>query len=314
MRALVVGAGAVGQVLALHLVRAGAEVCVAVRRPEAVQAVTLWRLRALGGPTREALPRQPAVSTLAAEKPFDVIFLTVPSDALESPWLHELARGFGTATVVGLQPGLEDHRRLLGLGVDESRLVRGLISLVAFHAPLSPSAALQHEGTAFWFPPLSPWAFDGPEARVDEVVDLLRRGGMPVTKHRGLERELVFFTAALLVTVRALEQKGWSLEALAADPSASARASAQALAVVSQRLGSAAPPGPGLVAKPWLVSLGARLAPTVVPFELETYLRVHFTKVAPQSRLLLGDLVRDGRAAGLPVDALEALLSHAGAP
>ncbi|MDX2015047.1 MAG: 2-dehydropantoate 2-reductase N-terminal domain-containing protein [Myxococcaceae bacterium] len=313
MRALVVGAGAVGQVLALHLARGGADVTFGVRRPEAVRPVTLWRLRPFGAAVREALPQVPALASLDGAPAFDVIFLTVPSDALEGPFLRELARGFGGATVVGLQPGLEDRRRLLALGVDESRLVRGLISLVAFHTPLSPTSRLQDEGTAYWFPPLSPWAFDGPREQVEQVVACLRRGGMSAARRPGLERELVFFTAALLVTVRALEAKGWSLTALSADPALSARASAQALAVVERQLGTKAPFGPSLVAKSALVSWGARLAPRVVPFELETYLRVHFTKVAPQSKLLLGDLVREGRSAGLPVDALEGVLAQLGA-
>jgi 2-dehydropantoate 2-reductase len=159
------------------------------------------------------------------------------------------------------------------------------------------------------FPPLSPWAFDGPAERVDAVVSALRQGGMPAAKKRGLEDELVFFTAALLVTVRSLEKKGWSLAALSAAPSASTKATAQALAVVERRLSQKRPLGPSLVASSWLVSLGARMAPWVVPFDLEAYLRVHFTKVAPQTRLLLGDLVREGGTLGLQVEALAALLA-----
>jgi hypothetical protein len=309
VRALVVGAGAVGQVLALHLVRAGAAVTFAVRRPESVRETTMLRLRRFGAPAREVLPALQAVSSLDGVPAFDVVFLTVPSDALESPFLQSLAKGFGDATIVGLQPGLDDRQRLVALGVREAQLVRGLISLVSFHAPLSPTDALQTEGTGYWFPPMSPWAFDGPAERVDAVVSALRRGGMPAAKKVGLEEELVFFTAALLVTVRSLEKKGWSLSALAADPSDSTKATAQSLAVVERRLSQKTPLGPSLVAASWLVSLGARVAPFVVPFDLEAYLRVHFTKVAPQSRLLLGDLVREGQTLGLPVEALAALLS-----
>jgi 2-dehydropantoate 2-reductase len=309
VRALVVGAGAVGQVLALHLVRAGANVTFGVRRPESVRETTMLRLRQLGGPEREVLPALQAVSSLEGVPAFDLVFLTVPSDALESPFLRSLAKGFGDATVIGLQPGLDDRQRLVALGVRDAQLVRGLISLVSFHSPLSPTDALQEEGTAYWFPPLSPWAFDGPAERVDAVVSALRQGGMPAAKKRGLEDELVFFTAALLVTVRSLEQKGWSLAALAAAPSASTKATAQALAVVERRLSQKRPLGPSLVASSWLVSLGARMAPWVVPFDLEAYLRVHFTKVAPQTRLLLGDLVREGGTLGLQVEALAALLA-----
>ena len=120
---------------------------------------------------------------------------------------------------------------------------------------------------------------------------------------------MIFFTAALLVTVRALERHGWSLRELRRDPALSVAASAQALAVTSRRLNRSAPFGPTLTTRSWLLGLATSVAPKVLPFDFETYARVHFTKVAPQSRLLLGELVKEGRAFGLPVDALENLLA-----
>lgn len=309
MKALVVGAGAVGQVFALHLGRAGVDVTFAVRSPEKVATpTTLTRLGAFGSRTSTAVAASAVVSAVD-RRTFDLAFVTVPSDALATPWMASVLSALGDATVVGLQPGLEDRERLLGAGVREDRLVRGLISLVSFATPLSKEDPVQTAGYAYWFPPLSPFAFDGPPALVEAVVRTLERGGMPAVHRKGLEEEVIFFTAALLVTVRALERHRWSLEALAADPSLSVKASEQALAVVARRLGRPVPTMPSLTTRPWLLSLGARLAPLVVPFDFEAYAKAHFTKVAPQSRLLLGELVKEGRGFGLPVDALETVLA-----
>lgn len=297
-----------GQVFALHLSRAGADVTFAVRSPEKVPArTTLTRLGALGARTTTEVAPSAVVSRV--EGAFDVAFVTVPSDALATPWMASILSALGEATVVGLQPGLEDRERLLGAGAKEDRLVRGLISLVSFATPLTPTDPLQTKGYAYWFPPLSPFAFDGPPALVDVVVRTLKRGGMPAVRREGLEEEVIFFTAALLVTVRALERHRWSLAALAGDPSLSVKASEQALAVTATRLKRPVPAVPSLTTRPWLLSAGARLAPLLVPFDFEAYARVHFTKVAPQSRLLLGELVKEGKGFGLPVDALETLLA-----
>ncbi|MBL8918327.1 MAG: hypothetical protein JNJ54_05665 [Myxococcaceae bacterium] len=309
MKALVVGAGAVGQVFALHLSRAGAEVTFAVRSPEKVRSpTTVTRLGAFGSRTASEVAASAIVSSLEGRS-FELVVVTVPSDALATPWLASILSGVGDAIVVGLQPGLEDRERLLGAGAKEGRLVRGLISLVSFATPLSKDDPLQTPGYAYWFPPLSPFAFDGPPALVETVVQTLERGGMPAVHRKGLEHEVIFFTAALLVTVRALERHRWSLDALAADPSLSVKASEQALAVTARRLARPVPALPSLTTRPWVLSIGARLAPLVVPFDFETYAKVHFTKVAPQSRLLLGELVKEGKDFELPVDALETLLS-----
>ncbi len=297
-----------GQVLALHLERAGVHVTFAVRSPEKVHPTTMTRLGWFGRRDSSSFAADEVVSSLEG-RAFDLVFITLPSDALESPWLASLAKQFGDAIVVGLQPGLEDRARLLALGVDEARLVRGLISLVSYATPLSTADALQTEGYAYWLPPLSPFAFDGPRALVETVVATLKQGGLPATHRTGLEHEVIFFTAALLVTVRALERHGWSLRELRRDPSLSVAASAQALAVTARRLDRSPPFGPTLTTRSWLLGLATSVAPKVVPFDFETYARVHFTKVAPQSRLLLGELVKEGRGFGLPVDALENLLA-----
>jgi hypothetical protein len=51
------------------------------------------------------------------------------------------------------------------------------------------------------------------------------------------------------------------------------------------------------------------VASLVVPLPLETYLRVHFTKVADQTRHAMATYLDDARAAGLPTAGLERLMA-----
>ncbi len=309
MKVLLVGAGAVGQVLGLHLERAGAEVTIAVRSPASVQPATLWRLTRFSAPAASTFVPREVVSQLDGQR-FDVVILTVPSDALGSPWLAALARAFEGATVVGFQPGLDDRARLLALKVSEARLVRGLTSLVSYQTPLTATDRLQQPGYAYWLPPLVPFTFDGAEGPVLEVIGLFRRAGLSAARRPGLENDSIFFTAVLLSAVRALEAKGWSLKRLAEDPSLLVEGAGQALAITALLLNRPVPVALSLISRAGLVSLGIHIVPRLAPFDVEAYARVHFTKVGAQSTLLLGELVTQGRARGLAVEALEKLATR----
>ncbi|HEU4731437.1 MAG TPA: hypothetical protein VFT22_26265 [Kofleriaceae bacterium] len=54
-----------------------------------------------------------------------------------------------------------------------------------------------------------------------------------------------------------------------------------------------------------------RLARRVVPLDLETYLRIHFTKFGAQTRAGIQSYLDHGRTAGLSVDAIERLAATA---
>jgi len=56
-----------------------------------------------------------------------------------------------------------------------------------------------------------------------------------------------------------------------------------------------------------VVRLALAVAPRLMPLDLETYLRVHFTKVGDQTRDFLRTYTSLGEAAGLPTGALARL-------
>lgn len=309
-----IGAGAVGLVYGAHLADAGAEVALYVRerrRAEAEAGYALTRISPFGRrATRTFVPARVVTSeeevrALDAE----LAIVATATDALGEPWLTELVAASPRALVVFLQPGADALARMEALVPDATRRVRGAISMASWHAPLPHSTDARERATppgyAYVFPPLAPSSFEGP--RASEIVAPLRAGGCPAVVAPvtlALERG----SAVLLPHVATLEAAGWSLRGLASrDLSALAAASSrEAMAIACARLGAAQPLARVLL-RGWVTRLLAWLAPHLVPFDLEVYLRVHFLKVRVQTLLLLAEYVRDAGRLGLPASALERL-------
>jgi 2-dehydropantoate 2-reductase len=242
----------------------------------------------------------------AAARRWDAIFLCVSSPALrKGPWLEVLAAGGGDATFVVLQPGLDDMV-YVAARVPRERIVRGMLSIVSYAGPL-PGEVLPAPGTVYWTPPLSKLPFEGPRAGV--IAEALARGDLRATTARGVDRRLAFGGAFLNTQVAALEVAGWRLDRLRRDRGLrrlAADAAREATAVAARRLGVRPPRLSRLVAGP-LLGLAWRVAPRVVPFDLERYLQVHFTKVREQTRESLVGCARAAEELGAGGGALREL-------
>jgi 2-dehydropantoate 2-reductase len=269
----------------------------------------MTRLRLLRGPLHETFSFDGVLSAeqARAQAPCDAVWLALPSDALGGAWLRALAPAFASATVVSLLPGLGDAAALAQLGVEPERLVRGLIALIAFQEPLVPGQA----GTAYFLPPMLPTHFDGPRARVAQVVAALRAGGVAAQHSPMGLRRSPFLTAALMAHIASLEGAGWSLEAFlrkgALRASAHAAAQAMELAALTEGPLPMMPP----MAWPLFLSVALRLGRRFAPFPLEAYLKFHFSKVGAQTRFLLRGLAEAGAARGVANAAVAALAQGA---
>jgi 2-dehydropantoate 2-reductase len=191
--------------------------------------------------------------------------------------------------------------------------VAGVVGIVAWRTPL-PGHTSPGPGTAFWFPPFTASLFDGPDARTPDIrtlVHTLRRGGCPAARRRGAEALGATASALMLPVLAALEAEGWSLRDLIRGRRLAPAMSAarEALRVVDAVHGTDSR-FVRFGARPWLARLGLGLAPRLVPFDFEAYLRAHFTKVGAQTHDILADYVRQGHATGLPVPELEKLRSE----
>jgi Ketopantoate reductase PanE/ApbA len=315
LRVLIVGVGAVGQIYGYHLAKGGARVTFYVRerhRAEAERGFTVVHLRGRRRREVSSFAGVDVVSSAAevAARRFDQVYLAIPSTGLAGAWLAELLAVVGEATLVGLTPAAGDRERLLAAGAHADRLVAGFISLVSYPAPLPDEPASTPTGTTVWFPPASPSLFSGPPAGVAAVVAALRAGGLPARATADVIRQGAYASSVFMVYLLALEAAGWSLRelrggALLAHASEAAR---QTLAVLAPSFGPAPLPMK-LLLRPWLLRLASRLAPRLVPFPLESYVKLHFTKVGAQTRLIVKGTIERGRAAGLPVHELEGLLA-----
>lgn len=313
-RVLVIGAGAVGLVYGAHVRDGGGEVALFVRerrRAEAEAGYALTRVRVFGARrTRRFVPSR-VVTTEEQVRAFDPdqAWVATATDALDEPWLAALLAACPRAIVVFLQPGGDALEKMKQLVPDETRRVRGAISMASWRAPFEGSNDTRETrtppGYAYLLPPLGPSGFEGPRAA--EAIAVLRRGGCPATKAR-VTVSLARSSAMLLPHVATLEAAGWSVARLAsAELSALAAASSrEATAIACARIG--VPQGLArMLLRGWVTRLAAHLAKRVLPFDLEVYLRVHFLKVRAQTMLLLAEYVRDAAALGLPSQALVAL-------
>ena len=302
MRALVVGAGAVGQVFGYHLAKGGADVTFLVKPKyvdECKQGFTLYKL-----PKLDPI----AFSAGVISEPtgmWDQVYLTVSSPALRAgTWLAELARATGDATIVCLQPGMNDHAFVVE-HASAARVVDGTINFLSYHAPLPGETRFAAPGMAYWFFP-GKGPFSG--SRADSVIAALKAGGLPAKRVKDLARTNAFPSALLGMFVAALEASDWSFAAMRKrNAGLGARAAREAMRVVAHERGMRAPLGPRLAARALAFRALTRIAPRVAPVDLETYMRVHFTKVSDQMHESLANYVDRGRAASLDVGALEEL-------
>jgi ketopantoate reductase len=316
MRALIVGSGVVGQVHGFHLARAGAEVSFLTKPEHAEKArrgfvlYPLNRKRAeQSEPVRWAGFHVLTDMAEVARQRWDQVYLTTSSTALRSgDWFARLARSVGTATVIMLQPGPEDRSFVLRQ-LPPEQLVQGTITVIGYAAPLPGETRFGEPGVAYWFPPLSPSPMAGPPARLKPVLEALHRGGLPAKKNPHVDRDAMWNAAAFMPLLVVLEESGWSLREVRrpARLRKARDAGREAVAAMARHRGLRQPLHLHLgLQTPVLMAIVA-LAPRVMPFDLESYLRQHFTKTGDQTRDFLRYFRAVARAQGVPDRGLTAL-------
>lgn len=310
---LLVGAGAVGQAYGRHLQAGGARVAFLVKEKYAAEArsgFAMYPLNTKAGKRREPVRFEgfDVLTTMAEVRArrWDQVWICLSATALRAgEWFSELAGAIGDATLVSLTPGLED-RAFVTAHVAEDHVVDGMINMISYQAPLA-TEVVPVPGVAYWFPGKNP--FSGPADRVAAVVDALSAGGWKAKRARDVTRSASFGSAVLMPHLVALEAAGWKFKAFrksAALPLAS-RASREAMQVVAAFRGERRPLY-HLFVRPWLLRLLTRVAPRVLPLDIETYLAYHFTKVGDQTRLLLDAYLTVAAERGLEVPAIRALV------
>lgn len=311
MRVLIVGAGAVGLVFAHHLQRGGHEVAVYIRRPAQPDEPPrlLYDLRRRD-PWRRPLSLEPTQVIVEGQRidgpGWEQVFFCVPSEALREGLVERLRPHLASATVVKLQPGLNDLPWFTRC-VPEAQVVSGMVAFVSYRAPLASEPDVP-PGYAFWMPPLTSLPFSGIEARRGEVVATLRGGGLPARSHPDVETLTAFLLALQAPLSAGFACAGGSLRAMQAGRwmPVALEAARQARRIVSRYLGQEPPLFLRLAGYRVLPRLLAELPP-LLPFPLEPFLAAHYGKLRRQSRLHLKDYIQCGSSLQLPTRSLEQL-------
>ncbi len=314
MRVLVIGAGAVGQSFGLALSEGGAEVSFLVRpryAGEVDAGLVVHRVRRLGRTQTTTLKPASVLTepTETHEGYWDQVWIALSSTALRGPWLDELTAGLDAGALVMLQPGLGDLRYVLDRW-PSSRLVQGVITLVAWQAPLE-GERLDPPGIAVWIPPGTKVPLAGPEPLARDCAEALSRGGLPATFDPDGPTLAASLSAAMMPALVGLELSGWSLERLRHGPHLrpSLAAAREALAIVAAELKRPEPLWAGAL-RPAALGALLRLAHVAMPLPVEIYLQQHFTKVGDQTRAMLQTYIDKGVEQGLGTRALEALIAE----
>ena len=299
LRVLIVGAGAVGQVYGWYLTQGGAKISF-FTKPKHVLPDELPMLLQVRKPVvLTAFGRLTSLDEVRKQV-WDQVWLAVPSNAMTGAWLPELMAATGNCTVVALAPEGE-------VALPPSRRVVGSIPFIAWQDPLPG-----HVGPArmaVWVPPFAPVSMSGVDrSRVEAVRAVLRVGGLRTAIVGDMAKTGFPLTAVLISSIAALEGGAkWQLSGFRGRWSALAGRAAREL-MANEGIGGFVGVLFGFIAHgPWL-RFAFWAASKVLPFDFETYLKYHFTKVGEQTRVFLKGQIERGAAQGTPLEAVKELL------
>lgn len=313
-RALVIGAGAVGQPYALHLAKGGCDVTFFLKPShvdEVADGIAVHRLRRRG-PLTERLTDLHVITTVdeVAAAEWDQVWIAVSTPAMRDELLADVLGAIGDATVIVLQQD-RGNNDFIGTLVAPEQVVAAEIAVISFQSPLPGRPG--PKGIAYYRPSAVATDICGPEDRVRPLADALRRGGMPVRHVDDVDTTTAVRAGAVYCMIATLESHDWKFAGLAtsAELRRGLAATRQSLAITAALQPGALPRGSSLAFHLglWRIVLPVfyALRSWIFPFDIEVYLKYHFSKVGSQVRYAIDDQLIQGTRLGLPVEQLRSL-------
>jgi Ketopantoate reductase PanE/ApbA len=315
---LLVGAGAVGQVYGKYLADAGNNVSFIIKEKyaeEMKKGVILYNInhdKQRKNPQHFSRYQIITSWSTAAEQAWDIVILCISSTALHNGLnFKDLQFALKEATLVVLQPGPEDID-LVRQHIAAEQIVQGMITLISYHTPM-PKEVTQEPGMAYWFPPFVPMPFVGSVDRRSDVIQTFVSAKIAAKSTKELNQiSLLYVTAFFMLFLTALEACQWKFSVLGKDTAMikqMLQANQEAFDAISVKHHAAAPCWFRALS-PWMVKSFLEVAHRVTPFDLEQVFQVHFTKVKPQTKLLLKTYIAYADEARLSAQQLKALNSY----
>lgn len=314
---LIIGAGSVGLVYGYCLAKAGFSVTFFVRekyQSELEAGTFLYNLR------KDKKLKSPIhfkeFSTIISfdelnSKNWSQIYFCISSTALHAfDFTAFNANIKGEPSIIKLQPGIEDLE-LLQNNYPKERIIEGMISLISYPCPL-PTEKVNQPGTAFWFPPLSPIPFSGEKKRKDEIIRTFKAAGVSASSSKDVFIDSLFPSGFLAGLVSSLELADWKFSELKNSKKllhGFKELNNEIFEVLEQQYSLKRPLLIQLINRIWIIRLLISIAPKLVPFDLESYLKVHFSKVKDQSLFHLNNYKDAGNKGGVSVNKLAEIIN-----
>lgn len=303
-RILIIGSGAVGAVYGHHLAMAACRPTYLIRDTKSENSRmprTLHRYSLVG---KKIESRQQHLRTITLGcTGWDQVWICLPSNTIESPWLlKQLAHLSPDTPIILWSPDFRDRDILQKHYAGP--ISRALIGIISFQTPL-PGKSAPSKGIAYLAPPRSA-VLENSEAGI-QAAAWLKAGGLPTAIHDNLALHEARMTALLQPVIAALEITEWSLKKLRQSQwlAVATTAAREAKAIGETYLGTK--PSRSIPGQHFLLKSAITVAPAFMPFPLEPYLHYHFSKVSEQTRMMLDGWIAQGKRSTLPVTSLVAL-------
>lgn len=316
-RVLIVGCGAVGQVYGLALQKAGVTLgyldrpATAAKLKQALDhgGIPLFQItyRRRQEPIPRRLVEYSVIMDEAESRDFkpDQIWFTTPSPVYYSPWFREFQQNVPAERVVCFAP--EGLRPEFFPENDVDRLVFAGTTFMAWQGGPKCGGG-RPEGVNFWLPPLG-IPITGAQSACRDVERLLKQAGFRVSIGKRESHSQASATAVMTAFMAGLELSGWSLGGFRRSHWLGHAASAAREAVLSQipAAGKFSRLLLGIFISRGIFSLATILLPLLIPFDLEKYLKFHYTKTRDQTLTLLELFEKDAISGSHPAGNIQAL-------
>ena len=318
MNLLIVGAGAIGSTYGYFASRAGAKITYLIKpkhRADLANGIQLYSWK--GRKAESAVFRDFEVLDEAAalrKRKFDAVLVTLPSNQFRaegwlSGFLSDFDAGSPDAKIWSLQPMANDEvylrEKLGGSAAADARVVHGRIPILSYLAPM-PGESFEKPGYAFYTPPGAKAAWSSRDlATAETAAKLFEAGGLPSKVVSDTPTAASLIPDSLLrAVVAGLERSEWSFDRLLNGENIHlVTGGMREMTAIGAKIQKTADPAQGwwgkLGSTPFGVKMVLRLATKIIPFDLESFMRVHFTKVETQMQLALDEQIEFGKKNGI---------------
>lgn len=311
---LILGAGAVGLVYGKHFSDAGHKVTFFIKEKyleTMSKGSVLYHMntdKSLKKPIRFTQYNLVSSFDEVQLQQWDQIYLCFSSTALQSFDFTGFKQVLtGKPTIVMLQPSVEDYQHLSATFPVE-QIIEGMITLISYSAPLA-TETIELPGIAYWLPPFVPTPFSGQINRRQEIITTFLDGKMAAKSSKSVRTQSLFPTALLMAFLTALESSQWNFITLRNDTPLLKQlihSIDEIFAALELKHDVKRPIGLRLTS-PLIIKTLLRLAPHVMPMDIETYFEAHFMKVKDQTKLYMNNYLATAKSSGSSYSTLEVL-------